>query len=725
MDFIIKTFRILFFMLDEVIYGLIDDFYALLLQLCRTSIFTQDVISEFAKRVYALVGIFMLFKVTLSIITYILNPEDFSDKEKGFTSIIKHVILSLVLVVITPYIFSEAYDLQTIILEDNTIMNVVFGTPAEAHMPNTSYVESAGNKIQFTIMYAFAQPNIDDFYTDSNTNLASCATTYKKDSNGNYEFRALPKYDIEVASACEAGKSCFIYELNPDCFGSYNADNDTYENGPLYNAFNEYESEDSIAGSTVYQNYAQGVAQQNFNMFFRKDIILATVDTDGTKRYIIDYKFGISTAVGVGVLYLLLLFCIDIAVRSVKLGFLQMIAPVPIISYCDPKSKKDGMFSKWLKMCVSTYLELFFRLFALYFGIYVISLIGTFKDVITNQKVDGFFVSVFMIIGILIFIKQLPKILEDGLGIKGSGKFQLNPFKKLEDEAFGYKQIRGVASAGLAGAAAFGAGFIGSKNGHRLGGALRAGFGATGRGLVGAAKGEKFGKNFSNSYSGAMQAKLARDDRIDDNVGWAEMQKAKFQQAIGMHTKGEAVKTANDSIKKLQDTYKGMQNAAIGNDTNTFSASRYGAAYAKYGDFKGIKGLEKYIDEVKKTNISRDAYATEADYLNAVTEQQQRIADLEDIRDKRLNNIASGVDSTGDVHTDRAITEGYKTMQSLVKDINSSTHSFDSGIGSINASADAKTINGQSKGVSSQISGSTAANHATTVDQYAQRKGQK
>ena len=189
-------------------------------------------------------------------------------------------------------------------------------------MPNTSYVESAGNKIQFTIMYAFSQPNIDDFYTDSNTNLASCATTYKKDSNGNYEFRALPKYNIEVASACEAGKSCFIYELNPDCFGTYNADNDTYENGPLYNAFKEYESEDSIAGSTVYQNYAQGVAQQNFNMFFRKDVILATVDTDGTKRYIIDYKFGISTAVGVGVLYLLLLFLLFCFLSAILI-FLQ------------------------------------------------------------------------------------------------------------------------------------------------------------------------------------------------------------------------------------------------------------------------------------------------------------------------------------------------------------------------------------------------------------------
>lgn len=597
MDFIVKTFRILFFMLDEVIYGLIDDFYALLLQLCRTSIFTQDVISDFAKRVYALVGIFMLFKVTLSIITYILNPDDFSDKEKGFTSIIKHVILSLVLVVITPYIFSEAYDLQTIILEDNTIMNVVFGTPAEAHMPNTSYVESAGNKIQFTIMYAFSQPNIDDFYTDSNTNLASCATTYKKDSNGNYEFRALPKYNIEVASACEAGKSCFIYELNPDCFGTYNADNDTYENGPLYNAFKEYESEDSIAGSTVYQNYAQGVAQQNFNMFFRKDVILATVDTDGTKRYIIDYKFGISTAVGVGVLYLLLLFCIDIAVRSVKLGFLQMIAPVPIISYCDPKSKKDGLFSKWLKMCTSTYLELFFRLFALYFGIYVISLIGTFKDVITNQKVDGFFVSVFMIIGILIFVKQLPNILKEGLGIKGAGNFELNPLKKLENDMLGGKLAatgirRGrnaVAGAGLAALTApLGHPGIGAKG---IGGAFAAGLrGDKMSKIVGDAR-----KNMRTQVRDRNETKRAMDD---DGVSDLDVMKEKAYQAIhGGESRAKHVENVSNAMKSIQDDYANYEKTSAGVDAFAKDFDKRRKAAEAAGDYAEAKRWSTAFDE--------------------------------------------------------------------------------------------------------------------------------
>lgn len=707
MDFIIKTFRILFFMLDEVVYGLIDDFYALLLQLCRTSIFTQDVISEFAKRVYALVGIFMLFKVTLSIITYILNPDDFSDKEKGFTSIIKHVILSLVLVVITPYIFSEAYDLQTIILEDNTIMNVVFGTPAEAHMPNTSYVESAGNKIQFTIMYAFAQPNIDDFYTDSNTNLASCATTYKKDSNGNYEFRALPKYDIEVASACEAGKSCFIYELNPDCFGSYNADNDTYENGPLYNAFNEYESENSIAGSTVYQNYAQGVAQQSFNMFFRKDVILATVDTDGTKRYIIDYKFGISTAVGIGVLYLLLLFCIDIAVRSVKLGFLQMIAPIPIISYCDPKSKKDGMFSKWLKMCTSTYLELFFRLFALYFGIYVISLIGTFKDVITNQKVDGFFVSVFMIIGILIFVKQLPKILEDSLGIKGAGNFQLNALKKLENDMLGGK----YAAAGIR----RGRNAIG---GAAVAGITGAGFAGMGKAFTGGLKGDKFSKQLMDARAAKHNRKANLLKMKDDGVNDFDILGEKWYQARhGGLTRSEHATNVSNAMKSIQDDYANYEKTAAGVDAIAKDFDKRKKAAEAAGDYA----------EAKRWSTAFDARVKEIAKNHGKVVGKTSIADLSTTVDADGNIIAGtdyyGTAVGGTVEVNAALRNTQDHMDSVAAAMNSQGSDV-AGYQVINAStaSDIKAVKNQAQASQQSIDTNAANKKNADVAKYVNQK---
>ena len=168
--------REMFFMLDKVIYGFIDDVYGLLLQLTRTSIFDQDIIHSFSIRIYALIGIFMLFKVSISLLTYLINPDEFASKEKGFGIVVRNVILALVILVIAPYVFNEAYELQSMILEENTIMNLIFGTPPSSDDSQETiefkgtyldnYVNGAGGKIQFTLLYAFAQPNFEDFAHD-------------------------------------------------------------------------------------------------------------------------------------------------------------------------------------------------------------------------------------------------------------------------------------------------------------------------------------------------------------------------------------------------------------------------------------------------------------------------------------------------------------------------------------------------------------------------------
>lgn len=585
MEFIIKTLRTLFFSLDKIIYGFIDDVYGLLLQLTRTSVFTEESIHQFSERVYALVGIFMLFKVTISLINYVLNPDDFTDKEKGLGSIVKHVILSLVMIVLVPYIFNEAFELQSIILEENTIMNLIFGSPSDREpnlqASNSSYAESAGQKIQFTIMYAFAQPNYDDFYNDSEYDLADCKVTYAEDNDGNYTFRKTPVFD-NVASE----DSKFIYALNESCWGVYDPNTDTYvengESGQLLGAFKSIDS-----GDVVYQNYAQGVAQQSFNMFFRQDVILAK-EADGS-RYFVDYKMGISTAVGVGVLYLLLMFCIDIAVRSVKIGFLQMIAPIPILSYCDPKSGKDGMFKKWTSMCVKTYLDLFIRLFALYFGIYVITLIGKFRDVSTGEVVSGWLVSIFMIVGILIFVKKLPEILKETLGLEGGTfkDFKLNPLKRIEEDALGGKAIAGVGKKAVgvvggvgAGALAMGAGLVTGQGIHRS---------TLGKAIAGGFKGDKFGKNFANSYGAGRERHKQLQEMHADGVSRGDVFREKAYNAFHGQSRAEQVKGVSEGLKAIQDKYKSYEQTAAGVDAIAKDLDKRRKAAEAAGDYAETK----------------------------------------------------------------------------------------------------------------------------------------
>ena len=79
-----------------------------------------------------------------------------------------------------------------------------------------------------------------------------------------------------------------------------------------------------------------------------------------------EYPNGIFAVIVGGVIaYLLVLYCIDVGTRAVQLAFLQIIAPIPIIGYIAPK--KDGIFQKWTKQCITTYLDLFIRTAIIYF----------------------------------------------------------------------------------------------------------------------------------------------------------------------------------------------------------------------------------------------------------------------------------------------------------------------------------------------------------------------
>ena len=135
-----------FLSLDKVIYNLIAVIYKLIVDLAEYQVFDSKDIEEFSNRVYALVGIFMLFKITFSMIVYLVNPDEFSDKSKGFGSLIKNVIISMVLIVAVPYIFNEAFYVQRMILHDGTIAKIVFGNGIKDSSAN---IDQPGKELKF------------------------------------------------------------------------------------------------------------------------------------------------------------------------------------------------------------------------------------------------------------------------------------------------------------------------------------------------------------------------------------------------------------------------------------------------------------------------------------------------------------------------------------------------------------------------------------------------
>lgn len=370
-DWLLDVLRIFFFFIDSIVYPLISLAYELLMDIANTTIFTDDIIDLFASKVYALLGIFMLFKVSFSILTYIVNPDDFTDKSKGFTKIISNTVITLLLLVSTPWIFSQAMDLQRIILKDN-IIGKVFTVES---IPSIS-TDDAGNVMAFDTLSAF-------YHID----------------------RDLPGYDDCLN--IEKGE---LAEIKTSTCASYLGGQENFDK--------------------FYDVFTISYYTRNVDFYFNYDL-LNLRNPNG--KYVMSYLPIISTVAGGFVCWILIIFCFDIAVRSVKFGFLRMIAPVPIISRIDPKKGHD-VFNKWLKACTGTYLDLFIRLLAIYFGVFVISLVGDmhFVDAATGLPADvNLFVKVFIIMGALLFAKQLPQLIADLTGAKLDGKFTMNPLKKL------------------------------------------------------------------------------------------------------------------------------------------------------------------------------------------------------------------------------------------------------------------------------------------------------
>lgn len=140
--------------------------------------------------------------------------------------------------------------------------------------------------------------------------------------------------------------------------------------------------------------------------------VAAILRATGTVTYQLGYIWLISGLVGIYVVWTMIKMLIDVAYRSIKFLLLEVISPIAIISYIDPKSSEKGLFSKWLSETLKTYLSLFIRIF-----------IFAMVPVILKQiSVSSFFdegnilTRLFFILALVAFMKTAPKFIDNLFG---------------------------------------------------------------------------------------------------------------------------------------------------------------------------------------------------------------------------------------------------------------------------------------------------------------------
>lgn len=338
-NMITKAIRWVFALLDWVFYNLISILMQAIFDIANFSL-SEGIFEKLINRVYLVLGIFMLFKITISLLTYLVNPDKISDKENGVGKLSMRVVLVLVMLIMLPSTFQLLNDVQNALL-----------------------------------------PTLPRLILDS--------------SNGDDSVNQISDNGTKIATSIYGA---FFYD-NPDCVGG------------------------EPTGVTPYNQTTVDI-----NYMFN-NVNLSCQTTNNGSMYQYEYTPIISTLAGGFMCYVLIGICITVAIRMFKMMILRMIAPIPVISYIDPKSSKDGSFSKWVKTLTTTWLELFINLGILYLIVFLVNslLINSAGQLWDATQGFGFirksFFIVFVIMGLFAFARQAPKFIMDALGIKNQGNF--------------------------------------------------------------------------------------------------------------------------------------------------------------------------------------------------------------------------------------------------------------------------------------------------------------
>lgn len=397
---------------DGVATTLLGGIYKVFFLVANATIISGDVIKVFYSRIQLILGILMIFKLAMSILNIIINPDVVKDQKNGPGKMVTRIVAALfMLTLVIPInipnatakslnayindhgiLFGVLYKAQDSILSENILAKLILGTlsNADADDMDVNNLSDIGNSMASIVLKVFVRINVND----------------------------------DTLPACD-----------------YASDDNPCSN--------------TVCAAEVNESH---YAEENVD----PQVILSHINDSCGRGSDERYAFGYTPIIGALVMLIMALiitgFTVDIAVRAIKLAVLRLVAPVPIISYINPPKQGGGAFDNWTKSLISTYVDLFVRLAIVYFGLFVIQIImnGGMNNIF-GSNVQGFtFTSgiafIFIILGILVFMRQAPQFIKDILGIKGKPMGNVG----LSSMMAGTASLLGGAGLAGAGAAAMG-----------------------------------------------------------------------------------------------------------------------------------------------------------------------------------------------------------------------------------------------------------------------------
>lgn len=140
--------------LDSLIYQVVAFLYKLFFFVSSTEIFQNDAVKNVSKNFQLLVAVVVMFSLSISLVNYIVNPDNMKSGKVPASKLVTKVITSLILLLTINVIFATAYRLQNAIIENNFIGKLILGDKAQSFD-----VESMGMSFSKSILSAFITDN--------------------------------------------------------------------------------------------------------------------------------------------------------------------------------------------------------------------------------------------------------------------------------------------------------------------------------------------------------------------------------------------------------------------------------------------------------------------------------------------------------------------------------------------------------------------------------------
>ena len=351
--------------------------------------------------------------------------------------------------------------------------------------------------------------------------------------------------------------------------------------------------------------------------------------TVGDKQYVYSMDWIMGLIVGVAVIVLMLVIFVEIVIRNLKLVFLQIIAPIAFTSYMNPE---DKIFNSWLKQYIGTYIDLFFKLFA------VLVVPVFMMKLLESNYLTGIY-RIMVVAGSLLFIKLAPDFLSKIFGI--------------ENMAGSFKDSFGLVRSGLGFGVGAAVGAIGAGSVLAHGGTLGQALGTAGSGLTGGAN-----WNFSNMGKKKRDYNKAGLERRNSGQTWWDAQKDAFKSGIPfMKTdadKAQAAKGAGDAYKSLDAALTGAlyskdkryeeMDKLLASGDNTAKINAASSFGVNTNDSKWNS-----VDEGGKLAMIREAWGREVDTEKGsiLFNAQKNVANgTADAFDSNITELSKNVDNS-------------------------------------------------------------------------------